>query len=205
MAGWFTMTLNYIGPSMNPTLRVGDLLRVVPCENAKMRVGDVVVFVPPEGKRNVVHRVISVDSRSIRTRGDNNSRTDPWVLQPDEIIGRVTAILRENRAVKIHGGTAGRVVAAGCRVRKRAGRRIVRTLHPGYDWLARTGIFRKILPGLVKPQIVYYRRPNGTAAQLHLGQHVIGRRLPGRDHWHIRRPFRLFVDEVSLTERPRGS
>jgi hypothetical protein len=39
-----------------------------------------------------------------------------------------------------------------------------------------------------------------------MGRRVIGRWLPGMSRWHIRRPFRLFVDEASLPENPaRGS
>jgi hypothetical protein len=46
----------------------------------------------------------------------------------------------------------------------------------------------------------------GKELQLLMGRRVIGRWLPGMSRWHIRRPFRLFVDEASLPENPaRGS
>ena len=84
------MQFNYSGPSMNPTLKAGDSLRVAPYENTRINVGDVVVFHTPERERHVTHRVISVDSRGVRTRGDNNNKTDSWLLRPDEIIGRIS-------------------------------------------------------------------------------------------------------------------
>ncbi len=102
--------LNYTGPSMNPTLKVGDGMTVVPYGNRRIRVGDVVVFRSPKQDHYVVHRVVSVDSQGIRTIGDNNDRIDPWVLSPDNIMGRVISARRKNRDVTIHGGTRGRLL-----------------------------------------------------------------------------------------------
>ena len=62
---------------MNPTLKAGDGLTIIPYGNRKILVGDVVVFSRPEGNHNVVHRVVAADSEGIRTRGDNNINIDP--------------------------------------------------------------------------------------------------------------------------------
>jgi signal peptidase I len=194
--------MNYIGPSMNPILRTGDGLRVIPYRNRKICVGDVVVFRPPNREHNVVHRVISVDSQGVRTSGDNSNRIDPWVLAPNDIIGRVVSAQRENRNVTIHGGTQGRIFASALwalkRVKLRINSMVSRILHPAYHYLAQSGICRKMLSNRVKTQILCFRRKSGMEMQLLIGRWVIGRRLPGRDQWQIRRPFRLFVDESSL-------
>lgn len=197
--------LNYTGPSMNPTLWAGDGLRVTSYGNARIHIGDVVVFVPPGCEHNVVHRVVSVDSDGVRTRGDNNSDVDPWALRPDDIIGRVVSIQRRNRDITVHGARWGRICALALRMKRRISVLVCRTLRPAHHWFARWGIFRKLLSHHVKTQVLCFRRPNGMDMQLLMGRWVIGRLRPGRERWHIRRPFRLFVDEASLPKgRSRG-
>jgi hypothetical protein len=48
--------------------------------------------------------------------------------------------------------------------------------------------------------VISLNRDAGTELQLVMGRRVIGRWLPGKSGWNIRRPFRLFVDEESLPE-----
>ncbi len=190
--------LNYTGPSMNPTLRVGDGMTVIPYGNSRIRIGDVVVFRSPEQDHNVVHRVISVDSQGVRTIGDNNNRVDPWVLSSDDIIGRVVSARRKNRDVIIHGGTRGRLLLPALQTIRRIKLVVSRICHPFYNWLARSGVFRWILSPLIKTQTLYFKRPSGLEIQLLMGQRIIARRPPGATRWQIRRPFKLFVDENSL-------
>jgi hypothetical protein len=58
----------------------------------------------------------------------------------------------------------------------------------------------------MRPRVISFNREAGTELQLVMGQRVIGRRLEGKTRWHIRRPFRLFVDEEALPENPgKGS
>jgi signal peptidase len=49
-----------------------------------LRVGDVITFRPPPHAADgmVTHRIVEIDTRGIRTRGDAESATDPWVLEP---------------------------------------------------------------------------------------------------------------------------
>ena len=190
---------NYNGPSMTPTLMPGDQLRVVPYANRSIRVGDVVVFQAPEGKRHVTHRVVSLDARGVRTRGDNNNNTDSWVLQTEEIKGRVDFALRGAKRVPIHGGRRGMMYASALRSIKRANLTISRILHPAYHRLSESGIFRRTIPHGTKPRVFCFMRPNGVEMQLLMGRWIIGRRRPA-EQWQGRRPFRLFVDEASLPD-----
>lgn len=189
---------DYTGPSMNPSLKAGDGLRIIPYEDRKVCVGDVVVFHPPGGGRDVVHRVVSVDSEGVRTRGDNNSQIDPWLLQPRDIIGQVVSARRGNNRVTIHGGTWGRVLGPALRTKKQLNQAISRILHPAYHALAKSGFFSSFLPLQRKTRILSFDRPHGKEYQLLLHNRVIGRRPPDRDQWQISRPFRLFIDESSL-------
>ena len=190
--------INYTGPSMNPTLKAGDGLFVVPYGDKKIRIGDVVVFRDPEGKYNIVHRVVAVDSRVVTTKGDNNINNDPWVLLPDDIIGHVVSAQRKSRIVTIRGGIWGRISAPAFWTIKQVNLSVSRILHPAYHMLAGSGIFIKFNSFLPKTRVLSFHRPGGTEYHLLMGNRVIGRCLPGKDHWQIARPFRLFVDEASL-------
>ncbi len=190
--------MNYAGPSMNPTLKAGDGLSVIPYENRRIQIGDVVVFPHPEGNHNVVHRVVAVDSQSVRTKGDNSINMDPWILSPDDIFGRVVSAKRENRSVTIHGGALGRIFAPILWTIKKVNLSVSIVLHPIYHCLARSGIFIKFNQFLPKTRVLSFHRTGGTEYHLLMGNRVIGRRLLGKDQWQIARPFRLFVDETSL-------
>ncbi len=195
------ITMNYMGASMKPTLSPGDGLKVVPYKHEKIRKGDVVVFLPHGKEDYVVHRVISVKPQSIKTRGDNNKGSDPWILQPDDIIGRVLFVQRGKRTKWIFGGLRGRIVALSHRVKKLIKKKIVRAIHPTYSYLVKSGYFRYLGNHLVKTRVIFFRQPEGSELQLLLGRRVIGRRLPGERYWRLRPPFNLFVDKDSLPDK----
>ncbi len=194
--------MNYIGTSMNPTLKPGDRLDTVPYDRQEIRRGDVIVFISPADESKVVHRVVSVDSNGIRTRGDNCNRIDPWVLSPDQIVGRVISVHRRNRRRRIFGGFWGSVFAGTARALYAIDSHTSILLRPFYDRLARSGILRRLVPVSIEPRVISFNHSGGSELQLLMGRWVIGRRLPGMARWHIRRPFRLFVDEDSLPRNP---
>ena len=194
--------MNYIGSSMNPTLKPGDRLDTASCHWREIRRGDVIVFVSPADESKAVHRVIFVDSNGLRTRGDNCDRIDPWVLSPDQIVGRVVSVQRGNRRRRIFGGYWGRIFAGTARALHMIDSHASVLLRPVYDRLARSGILRRWVPVSMEPRVISYTHPGGTELQLLMGRWVVGRRLPGMAWWNIRRPFRLFVDEDSLSVSP---
>jgi len=194
--------IRYLGSSMNPALKPGDRLQVIPCNGQKVRRGDVIVFVPPGGESRIVHRVVSIDSEGIKTRGDNNFVLDQWVLSPKLILGRVASVKRGKKRRRIFGGLMGQLYHSVVRAINLCNSSVSAILRPSYDWLARSGIFRRCMPAQMRPRVISLNRAAGTELQLHLCRHVIGKWLPGHKGWHIRRPFRLFVDEGSLPENP---
>lgn len=195
-------SMNYIGTSMNPTLKPGDRLDTVPYDRQEIRRGDVIVFISPADDSKVVHRVVSVDSNGIRTRGDNCNRIDPWVLSPDQIVGRVSSVHRRNRRRRIFGGFWGSVFAGTARALYAIDSHTSILLRPFYDRLASSGILRRLVPVSIEPRVISFNHSGRSELQLLMGRWVIGRRLPGMARWHIRRPFRLFVDEDSLPRNP---
>ena len=193
--------INYSGPSMNPTLKAGDILSVMPYEGSETRIGDVVVFQPPDEQHYVVHRVAAFDlGGGIKTRGDNNSHADSYVLSMDSIIGQVVSIKRGREEIHVCGGRKGRIYANIRWAAKLLDRLASKILHPAYHYLARKGIFRKVLSPFVKPRLLRFQRTHGVEMQILLGRWVVGRRLAGQNHWRIRRPFKLFIDEALLSE-----
>jgi len=195
-------SINYIGSSMNPTLKPGDRLFILPYAGQRIRRGDVVVFVPPRGDSKIIHRVVSVHSQGIRTRGDNNNELDQWFLSPEHVLGRVVWAQRKNIRRRIFGGPPGQLLAAILRGIHAIDSYVSFLLRPAYDELAKGGIFIRLLPAKMRPRVVSFDRAAGKELQLLMGRRVIGRWLPGMSRWHICRPFRLFVDEESLPENP---
>lgn len=196
------IAFNYTGPSMNPTLQAGDGMIVVPYEDQEIQVGDVVVFQSPEQNHYVVHRVLSVNSQGIRTIGDNNNNTDPWVLQPTDIMGRVVSVRRKDKDIIIHGSARGKAILSFLRIRKRVKAMAIRASSPIYQWLTRSGIIRRLFSPVIRTRLIYFKRPGGTEIQLLIRKRVIARLLPGEDKWRIRRPYRLLVDEAILPDNP---
>lgn len=194
------ITMNYIGTSMNPTLKPGDKLEIIPYHGQGIRRGDVIALIPPGGDYKVIHRVVFIGSHGIRTRGDNSNQVDEWTLNPEHIIGRVVSAKRGNQRRRIFRGREGQCFALTGRALQALDSIVSSLLRPSYHRLAVTGIFRHWLPTWVKPRVITLNRPTGTELQLLMGRRVVGRWLPGMPRWHIRRPYRLFVDETSLPE-----
>jgi hypothetical protein len=197
--------VTYIGSSMNPVLKSGDRLVIIPYGDRQIRRGDVVICNSPDDGSKVIHRVISTDSGEIETRGDNSTGADSWVLSPDQIVGRVACARRGQQRRRIWGGPMGRLVAATIRTLGLIDSILSSSLRPVYHQLAKRGHLRKLLPAHLRARVILLNRYSGRELQLLMGRRVIGRRLPEHKGWYIRRPFRLFVDEASLPKNDSRS
>jgi signal peptidase I len=195
-------TTIYIGSSMNPTLKSGDRLKIIQYGDKRIRRGDVVIYRSSGGASKTIHRVTSVASAGIKTRGDNSTHVDPWHLSRGHIIGRVIYARREKGWRKVYGGPMGQFIAGIIRMMRLIDSIASSLLRPAYNQLAKAGHFRKFLPAQMKARVLLLDRHAGRELQLLIGRRVIGRWLPGMRRWHIRRPFRLFVDESSLPKNP---
>lgn len=188
----------YIGSSMFPTLKPGDILKVVSYKFSHISVGDVVVFNSPYGKTPIVHRVVSINNKGIRTKGDNKIAIDDCILQPNDIIGRVAAAQRGKKEIKIINGFSGLIYALNLGTGKRIDLLVSSILRPLYRWSVRTGIFRKLFSRWIHIQVFCFKHGDLMEMQLQLSRRIIGRRLAGQNQWHILRPFKLFIDESTL-------
>jgi len=197
------------GPSMRPTLQEPEFLEVKPYGTARVRTGDVVCFKSPDTGKTVVHRVVSVGPRSpvagrptggIRTRGDNNAKDDPWVLQPGDIIGRVTAAQYGVPRRSVPGGWRGLVALRCVRLGQAIRGNVGRLSHTLYHFLAGLGPFDRLLPRRLRPRLVRFGTPYQVFLKLLMGGHTVGQCDRRLENWHIRPPFRLFVDEWTLRQ-----
>jgi signal peptidase I len=196
--------ITYTGPSMNPILKAGDLLEVVPYNGRQIRCGDAILFFCPEENRNVVHRVVALEAWGIRTMGDNNVYSDPWIVTPEQVVGYVARVQRSRRWRRIPGGYAGRLAAylmRGLRYTSAPLSTVFRPLSP-LTIGSRLGALLK--RRFLATRIIAFKHPEGTELQLLVGRRVIGALPPGQSTWMIRRPFRLFVDETSLPTSKNG-
>lgn len=178
---------------MYPTLLELDLLEVEPYANRPMRAGDVILFHSPEGG-HAVHRVVKVAPKGIRTRGDNNRRLDPWAIHPEMVIGKVIKAHTGERSRTIYGGRVGWLWAFALKGVKMA----AQAWSSFYHSLAELGLLRRLFPLHKRMKIICLRRKGEKGYKLLLGDQVIGYYHQGMPYWHIRRPFRLFIDQGSL-------
>lgn len=82
-----------ISYSMYPTLTRGDMLVLKGADPKDIAVGDIIVYNYPLKNKLIVHRVYRINADgTLKTKGDNNetnSQPDPWVVEPEWIIGKM--------------------------------------------------------------------------------------------------------------------
>jgi hypothetical protein len=183
---------------MGSIFRPGDLLYVVPYGETKIRIGDVVVFIAPDGEKKIVHRVVSVTSQGIRTRGDHSRKEDRYVLQAGHIIGRVLYAKGDRKLRKVAGGIRGKWRAWRTGMARRVRFGIFSCIIPAVRRIIPLETFRRVIQGRIPTRMISIQRPGGTELQLLLGRAVMGRILLGGNTWDFWWPFRLFVSDKSL-------
>lgn len=77
--------LEVISGSMEPTIHIGDMI-VIDTKVEEYKKNDIITFYDDEGSF-VTHRIISINSKEVVTKGDNNNKKDePTPL--NKIVGR---------------------------------------------------------------------------------------------------------------------
>jgi len=187
------------GPSMKPTLMPGDKIETENVVFDELRPGDIIVYNNPENIRmNVIHRITGCDADGLITRGDNNSRTDPYRVRSEHRPLKVVAIERGARHMAIgkHGMILHRLrmVQRKYRVFKR------KYLYSIYASIADSKIF---YPAgcLFKTEIRKFKRPRGIEFQLFIGKHRVGVLHPWKEKWYIHFPWRIFIKPPELDKK----
>ncbi len=193
------ITVCYSGPSMNPTLRTPDILQVIPYAEKSVQQGDIVYYLSPIDGQHTIHRVVRITADGIYTCGDKNTVEDQYILQQEDIIGRVTSAWRYGKYRKISGGTLGlwgRYWAVFC---NRMIKFSAPILHGMYHGLASSSFLKNSLPCSMQPRVVVFKqRYLPPIFKILVKGKEIGRYDDIKNIWLIERPWRLIVDETKL-------
>ncbi len=107
----FASSFEVSGSSMMPFVRSGDKVCISPVEKNEIRRGDVLAFVLGEDSHMLIHRVVKISEEGFLCKGDNQIQyLDGWIGY-DDVIGKVTEIRREGKAVKLGLGAAKGLIA----------------------------------------------------------------------------------------------
>ncbi len=89
--GWRVSAI--LSGSMEPQLKVGSLVVTRPVEPEAVAVGDIITFSPVSVDETLItHRVISIGHSSslyFETKGDANSKPDPFTVPARNLVGTV--------------------------------------------------------------------------------------------------------------------
>jgi len=190
----------YRGRSMNPTLWEGDILEVMPYHDASIKAGDIIVFNSPQDETFVVHRVISISSDNIHTKGDNNTHNDEWCLRSPAIIGKVIAATYSKRHRELRGGLLGLILGRWHHSMHEIFRSGIHYIPPIHKLAVSQDILCRLGTYFIGPKIAVFRGNRKSSIMLVSGRRIIGRYNYGKNQWNFNGFYRLFIDEDALPD-----
>jgi len=143
----------------------------------------------------LVHRVIAVRPGGLVTRGDNNPAPDNDLVSPELLVGRVAALERRGRRIRVRGGTGGFILASFHRFIRQTWPSFFRVIRfpfrPAYRLLRRSGIIGAIW----KPRLtaVRFRSSSGPFVKYVRGSRTVAMWWPERRNFRCRRPYDLII------------
>jgi signal peptidase I len=186
--------LFFSGRSMIGTFREGDWLEIEKCETKEIRTGNVVVFMNAKAadrKTHCVHRVVSLATKCLITRGDNNPQNDEEPLTEKSLIGKVTHYERNGKIHKVWNGRLGLMRARALHSRLHIISASKLLLRKPYRWLKRSGIIARMW----RPEIEIIRLQTAAGPlikYIHKGKTVASYWVDG-NCWQFRRPYDFII------------
>lgn len=188
----------YAGPSMHPTLKSGDLLKASAYDSTLPQVGDVIIFTAPGINSPVVHRIIHCKNGKYRTRGDNCSHIDPWQIEKEMIIGKITRTLRGRRIHNVQEGVSGKFHGFWYRTRNHLLPILSSHLHKAAANLQILKLHEKIITEKVHLRAIRFECNGAPTHRLMYGSKYIGCYDNTASKWQLRLPYRLMLKQSSL-------
>jgi len=181
------------GPSMEPTIRAGQRLYVRPAVR-DIRPGDVVAYAEKGGTGIVVHRLVSIGSQGLTTRGDNNLHFDSPV-PAEHVLGRVEFLESNGRIKPVRGGCRGLWAARYGWATRRFASWVCMALRPFYRGLRGSRLVRRALVRLCRSDLLTVElvTPKGTVVKTSFKGHTVACWWPAEERFWCKRPFDLVL------------
>ena len=84
--------LRVVGPSMEPTIRVGATVSYEEVPFSELKVDDIIVFKRPIDNVLILARITRVLPGALETKGDNNPNPYPYNVTATEYVGKIVRI-----------------------------------------------------------------------------------------------------------------
>lgn len=177
---------------MRGTFRTGDHLSVRPCKGNEIRQGDVIVYdcTSRSGKK-IAHRVCSVSSNWIKTRGDALALPDGTMIAACQVTGRVVSLVRNNRHHRLIGGRFGVLHAFFCRLVLSLRRLAAKMLDHGYWPLGKQLVkSSKWSPTILRVSV---QGPAGAIIKYVHASRTVAEWCECTGRWFCRKPYDLLL------------
>ncbi len=84
--------LRVVGPSMQPTIRVGATVSYEQVPFSELKVDDIIVFKRPDDNMLIIARITRILTEGLETKGDNNPNPYPYNITATEYVGKIVRI-----------------------------------------------------------------------------------------------------------------
>ncbi|MCJ7424550.1 signal peptidase I [Candidatus Bathyarchaeota archaeon] len=84
--------LQVVGPSMQPTIRVGATVSYEQVPYSELKVDDIIVFKRPGDNALIIARITHILTGGLETKGDNNPSPYPYNITATEYVGKIIRI-----------------------------------------------------------------------------------------------------------------
>ena len=84
--------LQVVGPSMQPTIRVGATVSYEQVPFSQLKVDDIIVFKRPGDNALIIARITHILAEGLEVKGDNNPSPYPYNITATEYVGKIIRI-----------------------------------------------------------------------------------------------------------------
>ena len=156
----------------------------------KIEPGDIILFRKGDGPE-IVHRVVSVESSGLVTRGDNNSFPDAELVTLQNVLGVVTGFERRGKVYSVRGGKPGLLRLNLSRIWCKLSQRMVLLGRYPYRSLRQQRLIARFWhPNLTR---IHLQTENGLLVKYIYKRRVIARWWPEKHHFDCQKPYDLVI------------